>query len=133
MDFLDFVDMMDIVDIVDCVPDCLIACVPVSLLPCLPASLFACLLPCLPDCLFSLIYSSKDVFIAFIKEILSPNIKKGDIVVMDNLAAHKSIEVKEIIEKCGGEVIYIPPYSPEFNPIEKAWAIDKRHTPQTRH
>lgn len=66
--------------------------------------------------------TSKEVFIAFIKEILSPNIKKGDIVVMDNLAAHKNIEVKEIIEKCGGKVVYIPPYSPEFNPIEKAWA-----------
>ena len=45
-----------------------------------------------------------------------------DVVVMDNLSAHKAPEVRQWIEKAGVEVLYLPPYSPDLNPIEKAWA-----------
>ncbi len=63
-----------------------------------------------------------DVFLAFTEKQLVPNLKPGDIVVMDNLSAHKSPKVAEAIRAAQAEVLFLPPYSPEFNPIEKVWA-----------
>ena len=51
-----------------------------------------------------------------------PALKEGDVVVMDNLSAHKSERVGEMIEGAGAEVLYLPPYSPDFNPIEEAFS-----------
>lgn len=65
--------------------------------------------------------TSADVFLAFVENQLIPNLAPDDIVVMDNLNAHKSPSVIEAIEKTGAQVLFTPPYSPEFNPIEKAW------------
>jgi len=66
--------------------------------------------------------TSNDVFQAFVRVELVPNLRTGDIVVMDNLSAHKNAEVRRMIEGAGAQVLFTPPYSPEFNPIEEAWA-----------
>jgi transposase len=63
-----------------------------------------------------------DIFLAYVEHLLYPVLKSGDVVVMDNLSAHKAPAVREWIEKAGAEVLYLPPYSPDLNPIEKAWA-----------
>ncbi len=54
--------------------------------------------------------------------MLCPALKPGDVVVMDNLSSHKVSGVHKLIEKAGAGVLYLPPYSPDLNPIEKAWA-----------
>lgn len=66
--------------------------------------------------------TSSDVFIAFVEQQLAPNLKPGDVVVMDNLSAHKTPLVVAAIRAVGADVLFLPPYSPEFNPIERAWA-----------
>lgn len=63
-----------------------------------------------------------DVFLAYLEQVLCPKLKPGDVVVMDNLSAHKVNGVRELIEATGAELLYLPPYSPDFNPIEKAWS-----------
>jgi transposase len=63
-----------------------------------------------------------DIFLTYVEHLLYPVLKPGDVVVMDNLSAHKAPAVREWIEKVGAEVLYLPPYSPDLNPIEKAWA-----------
>ena len=63
-----------------------------------------------------------DIFLAYVEHLLYPVLKPGDVVVMDNLSAHKAPAVRAWIEKAGAEVLYLPPYSPDLNPIEKAWA-----------
>lgn len=64
----------------------------------------------------------KDVFLAYVQHELIPNLRPGDTVVMDNLSAHKNSDVLDLIRAANAEVIFLPPYSPEFNPIEKVWA-----------
>jgi len=61
-------------------------------------------------------------FLSYIKNTLVPTLRKGDIVVMDNLSCHKVKGVREAIEKAGASVLYLPPYSPDFNPIEMMWS-----------
>jgi transposase len=63
-----------------------------------------------------------DIFLAFIQQVLCPVLKAGDLVVMDNLSSHKVPDVRQSIEKMGAQLLYLPPYSPDLNPIEKAWA-----------
>lgn len=63
-----------------------------------------------------------EVFRAFVLQELVRHIKRGDIVVMDNLGVHRDAEAIRAIRAAGATVLYLPPYSPEFNPIEKAWA-----------
>ena len=63
-----------------------------------------------------------DVFEAFVEQVLVPQLKPGDIVVMDNLSSHKVAGVREAIESVGASVWYLPPYSPDMNPIEKMWS-----------
>lgn len=63
-----------------------------------------------------------DVFLAYVEQVLCPKLQPGDVVVMDNLSAHKIKGVRELIESTGAELLYLPPYSPDFNPIEKAWS-----------
>ena len=66
--------------------------------------------------------TSGDVFLAYVLNILGPELRPGDFVVMDNLAAHKDPRVLAAIEARGAKAIFQPPYSPEVNPIELAWA-----------
>jgi transposase len=68
-----------------------------------------------------------DLFKAYIKDCLAPTLKKGDIVVMDNLSSHKVKGVTEPITKAGATVVYLPPYSPDFNPIELLWSKVKAY------
>ena len=66
--------------------------------------------------------TSKDVFRAYVEQILLPTLIEGDIVVLDNLSAHKNQEVRNLIESAGAELWFLPPYSPDLNPIEKMWS-----------
>lgn len=68
----------------------------------------------------------RKMFDAYIKEILAPTLHHGDIVVMDNLSAHKSQEAYETIRNCQATVLFLPAYSPDFNPIEKMWSKVKQ-------
>jgi transposase len=61
-------------------------------------------------------------FLAYVQQVLVPELKAGDIVVMDNLPAHKVTGVREAIEAAGATLLYLPPYSPDFNPIEMAFS-----------
>ena len=63
-----------------------------------------------------------DGFLAYVEQVLVPTLKPGDIVIADNLPAHKVPGVQEAIENAGASLHYLPPYSPDFNPIEKAFA-----------
>jgi transposase len=66
-------------------------------------------------------------FKAYVNQILVPVLKAGDIVVMDNLSAHKSEDIRTAIEAAGAELRYLPPYSPDLNPIEQAFSKLKAH------
>jgi transposase len=66
--------------------------------------------------------TDRDVFLAFLDDVLCPKLKPGDVVVMDNLPTHKITEVRERIEAAKAELLYLPAYSPDLNPIEKAWS-----------
>jgi transposase len=67
-----------------------------------------------------------DIFLAYLDHVLCPRLQPGDVIVMDNLSAHKVDGVAQRIAHCGAELLYLPPYSPDLNPIEKAWAELKR-------
>lgn len=79
--------------------------------------------------------TSGDVFVAYLEQILLSHLQEGDIVVIDNLGAHKDKRVKALLASVGAVAYYLPPYSPEFNPIEWAWsklkAILKKAKPRT--
>lgn len=63
-----------------------------------------------------------ECFLAWIEQMLVPALKPGHLVIMDNLPAHKIVGVRQAIETCGAGLLYLPPYSPDFNPIENAFA-----------
>ena len=63
-----------------------------------------------------------DAFLAYVRQGLVPELKGGDIVIMDNLPAHKVRGVRQAIESAGAHLLYLPPYSPDLNPIEKAFS-----------
>jgi transposase len=63
-----------------------------------------------------------EVFLAYVREVLAPTLSAGDIVVMDNLSAHQVAGVRAAIEAKGARLEYLPPYSPDYNPIEKCWS-----------
>ena len=63
-----------------------------------------------------------DIFKAWVEQMLAPELRPGDIVIMDNLAAHKVDGIRKAIEARGAELRYLPPYSPDLNPIEQAFA-----------
>ena len=63
-----------------------------------------------------------DAFLVYVRRVLAPILTPGHIVIMDNLPAHKVGGVRDTIEAKGAQLLYLPPYSPDFNPIEKAFA-----------
>jgi len=63
-----------------------------------------------------------EIFLVYVEKVLCPALKPGDVVVMDNLSSHKVNGVRELLLQAGADVLYLPPYSPDLNPIEKAWA-----------
>jgi len=62
------------------------------------------------------------LFLAYVRQDLAPTLRAGDVVVMDNLASHKVAGVRQAIEARGAQLVYLPPYSPDFNPIEQVFA-----------
>jgi transposase len=67
-----------------------------------------------------------EIFRRFVIEALAPVLKPGDVVVMDNLQAHKAVGIKEAIEATGARVMYLPAYSPDLSPIEPMWSKVKQ-------
>ena len=65
---------------------------------------------------------NRSAFLAYVSRVLVPELKPGDVVILDNLPAHKGRRVREAIEAAGASLCYLPPYSPDFNPIENAFA-----------
>jgi len=74
-----------------------------------------------------------DAFIAYVEQFLAPSLKPGDIVIMDNLPAHKVTGVADAIEVVGAELLYLPPYSPDLNPIEMSFAQIKALVRRGKH
>ena len=66
--------------------------------------------------------TDKEVFREYVRHVLLPTLRPGDIIVLDNLGAHKDTEAIRLIESAGAEVWFLPPYSPDMNPIEKMWS-----------
>jgi transposase len=66
--------------------------------------------------------TTREVFEAYLEHVLAPSLRPGQVVVMDNLTAHKGGRVKDLIEGRGCELLYLPPYSPDLNPIEQAFS-----------
>jgi transposase len=67
-----------------------------------------------------------EMFLAWIRQGLAPTLQQGDVVILDNLATHKIRGIVEAIEAAGARLLYLPPYSPDFNPIEKMWSKIKQ-------
>lgn len=63
-----------------------------------------------------------DAFVAYVEQVLVPTLKTGDVVVMDNLGSHKSDKVRRLIRAAGAHLLFLPPYSPDLNPIEQVFA-----------
>ena len=70
--------------------------------------------------------TDRRIFETYVERVLAPTLRPGQVVVMDNLTAHKGGRVKELIEEQSCELIYLPPYSPDLNPIEEAFSKVKR-------
>lgn len=73
-----------------------------------------------------------NVFFAYIEQALIPTLSAGDIVVMDNLPAHKTAGVRDAIEAAGARLMFLPPYSPDFNPIENAFSTSRQGRQEDR-
>lgn len=71
--------------------------------------------------------TTREVFEAYLERLLVPSLRPGQVVVMDNLSSHKGSGVRELIEERGCKLMYLPPYSPDLNPIEEAFAKLSRH------
>jgi transposase len=65
---------------------------------------------------------NRDAFEAYVERVLVPELRPGDVVVMDNLSSHKGDRARQLIEAAGARLLFLPPYSPDFNPIENAFA-----------
>jgi len=65
---------------------------------------------------------NREAFETYVARVLVPELRTGDVVIMDNLSSHKGPRVREMIERAGATLLYLPPYSPDFNPIENAFA-----------
>ena len=77
--------------------------------------------------------ANKDLFLGWFEQILCLNLEPGDYVVIDNASIHKGLEIYDIAEAFKINIIYLPPYSPDLNPIEKVWANFKNVLRRIRH
>ena len=69
---------------------------------------------------------NSDVFEAFVQQVLCPQLRSGDVVVLDNLSSHKRKRTRELIESAGAQLLFLPPYSPDLNPIEMVFSKVKQ-------
>jgi transposase len=67
-----------------------------------------------------------DVFEAFVEQVLVPELRPGDVVILDNLSSHKRPRIRELVESAGARLVFLPPYSPDLNPIELIFAKIKQ-------
>lgn len=65
---------------------------------------------------------NSETFLSYTQQCLAPSLRPGDVVIMDNLSSHKRVGVREAIEDVGADLWYLPPYSPDLNPIEMLWS-----------
>lgn len=65
---------------------------------------------------------NRQIFTQYVRQFLVPELKPGDVVILDNLSSHKGSEAADLIEQCGATLLFLPPYSPDLNPIEMAFA-----------
>lgn len=65
---------------------------------------------------------NREAFETYVEKVLAPTLSDGDVVIMDNLAAHKGSKVRQLIERAGARLLLLPPYSPDLNPIERLFA-----------
>jgi len=75
--------------------------------------------------------TDKIIFREYMRHILIPTLRPGDIIILDNLSAHKDDETKQLIEQAGATLHFLPPYSPDLNPIEKMWSKIKTYLRNT--
>jgi len=68
-----------------------------------------------------------EVFGSYVRHVLAPTLRPGNVVVLDNLGAHRVQEARELIEAAGARLLFLPPYSPDLNPIEETWSKMKEH------
>jgi transposase len=66
-------------------------------------------------------------FDAYAEQVLAPQLRRGDVVVLDNLGAHKASRIEEVAAECGAQVLWLPPYSPDYSPIEQCWSKIKNY------
>jgi transposase len=71
--------------------------------------------------------TTSEVWRAYVRQVLCPTLRSGDIVIVDNLSAHKDRPSQRLIEACDAQLLFLPPYSPDFNPIENMWSKVKAH------
>jgi len=76
--------------------------------------------------------TDKDIFREYVRCVLLPTLRVGDIVILDNLSAHKDQQTRDLIEQAGAELRFLPPYSPDLNPIEKMWSKVKTYLRATK-
>lgn len=76
--------------------------------------------------------TDSEIFLTYPEQVLCPKLTPGEAVIMDNLSVHKVASIRELIENCGATLIYLPPYSPDLNPIEKAWFKFKQFLPTAK-
>ena len=76
--------------------------------------------------------TDSDVFREYVRQVLGPTLRPGDIVICDNLAAHRDVETQKLIEACGAELRFLPAYSPDLNPIEMMWSKVKGRLRQAK-
>ena len=69
---------------------------------------------------------NRDLFEGFVEQVLVPALRPGDVVVLDNLSSHKSTHARRLIEQCGARLVFLPPYSPDLNPIEMVFSKIKQ-------
>jgi transposase len=73
-----------------------------------------------------------EIFKEYMRSCLAPTLKEGDVVIMDNLSSHKAKGLKEIVEERGARIEYLPPYSPDLNPVENMWSKVKSQLRQVK-
>jgi transposase len=71
--------------------------------------------------------TDSQAFLAYVEHVLAPELEQGDVVILDNLSPHKASGVREKIEAAGATLLYLPPYSPDYNPIENMWSKVKSY------
>jgi transposase len=76
--------------------------------------------------------TDREIFLIYLDEVLCPQLESGDVVVMDNLSSHKVDGVRQRVEARQAELLYLPPYSPDLNPIKKAWSKIKQRLRQAK-